>query len=234
MSGSVKNVPNLVLIDAAPLSLGFKQHHDVMGVVIPRNTSIPVKKTKMCNTIEDNQSRAAFMIYEGERTRASDNHLLGSFTLSGLPPAAARGHPFDICFDVDQNGILTVSATDKSTGSKNEITITKDKGRFSADQIKRLIKEAEAYRIDDEKFLRKWKVMNALDLCVYKMRNVLKKKEISLMLSSKENMKIYAAITKATKLLNEKYRQNEIDVLQHHLNELESMYERIIGKSWYC
>ncbi|RHN45618.1 putative Heat shock protein 70 family [Medicago truncatula] len=203
LSGSVKNVPNLVLIDVAPLSL-------------------------------DNQKRVVIGVYEGERPRATDNHLLGSFTLSGLPPAAARGHPFEVCFDIDQNGILTVSAMDKSTGSKNEITITNDKGRFSAEQIKRLIKEAEAYRIDDEKFLRKAKVMNALDNCVYKMRNVLKKKEINLMLSSKENIKMYAAITNATKLLNEKYRQNEIDVLQHHLNELESMYEHIIGKSWYC
>ncbi|KEH22486.1 heat shock 70 kDa protein [Medicago truncatula] len=205
LSGSVKNVPNLVLIDVAPLSLAA-----------------------------DNQKRVVIGVYEGERPRATDNHLLGSFTLSGLPPAAARGHPFEVCFDIDQNGILTVSAMDKSTGSKNEITITNDKGRFSAEQIKRLIKEAEAYRIDDEKFLRKAKVMNALDNCVYKMRNVLKKKEINLMLSSKENIKMYAAITNATKLLNEKYRQNEIDVLQHHLNELESMYEHIIGKSWYC
>ncbi|KEH22487.1 putative Heat shock protein 70 family [Medicago truncatula] len=231
LSGSVKNVPNLVLIDVAPLSLGIDLIHDVMSVVIPRNTSIPVKITKKYITAADNQKRVAIDVYEGERPRASDNHLLGSFTLSGLPPAAARGHSFDVCFDVDQNGILTVSAMDKSTGSKNEITITNDKGRLSAEQIKRLVKEAEAYSIDDKKFLRKAKVMNALDDCVYKLENVLKKKDINLKLSSKENKKINAAIKKATKLLDENDHQNESDVLQDHLNELESMYERIMGKS---
>jgi len=231
LSGSVKNVPNLVLIDVAPLSLGWKVIHDVMSVAIPKNTSIPVKMTKQAVTVKDNQPTTLIEVYEGERPRATDNHLLGSFTLSGLPPAAARGHPFDICFDVDQNGVLTVSAMDKSTGSKNEITITKDKGRLSAEQIKRLVKEAEAYSIDDKKFLRKAKVMNALDHCVYKLGNVLKKKDINLKLSSKENKKINAAIKKATKLLDENDHQNESDVLQNQLNELESMYEHIIGKS---
>jgi len=230
LSGSVKNVPNLVLIDVVPLSLGWQVIHDVMSVAIPKNTSIPVKMTKQAATIKDNQLTTIIYVYEGERPRATDNHLLGSFILSGLPPAA-RGHPFDICFDVDQNGVLTVSAMDKSTGSKNEITITKDKGRLSAEQIKRLVKEAEAYSIDDKKFLRKAKVMNALDDCVYKLGNVLKKKDINLKLSSKENKKINAAIKKATKLLDENDHQNESDVLQKQLNELESMYEHIIGKS---
>ncbi|CAJ2669942.1 unnamed protein product [Trifolium pratense] len=231
LSGDSKNVPNLVLIDVAPLSLGWKVIHNVMSVVIPRNTPIPVKKTRNYVTVEDNQERVLILVYEGERARASDNHLLGSFILSGLPPAAARGHPYDVCFDVDQNGILTVSAIDKSTGSTNKITITNEKGRLSTEEINRLIQEAETYCIDDKKFLRKAKIMNALDLCVYKMRNVLKKKDINLKLSSEENKKINTAITKAENLLDESDRRNEIDALKDLLNELESMYERIIGKS---
>ncbi|GAU43858.1 hypothetical protein TSUD_174760 [Trifolium subterraneum] len=189
LSRGIKNVPKLVLIDVAPLSLGWCILHGVMSVVIPRNTSIPVKKTKKYTTVEDNQSVVPIKVYEGERTRASDNHFLGSFVLSGLPPAA-RGHLYDVCFDVDQNGILTVSAIDKSTGSKNELTITNDKGRLSTEEIKRLIQEAEAYSVSDRNFLRKAEVMNELDECVYKMRNLLKKKDASLKLSSEENKKI--------------------------------------------
>jgi len=230
LSESVKNVPNLVLIDVAPLSLGWQLIHDVMGVVIPRNTSIPVKKTKTYVTIKDYQTSVFINVYEGERPRASDNHLLGSFTLFGLLPAP-RGYPYDVCFDVDHNGILTVSAIDKSTGHTNEIKITKDKGRLSTEEIQRLIQEAETYCIDDKKFLRKAKLMNALDHCVYKMKNLLKK-DINLKLSSEENNKINTAIAIATNLLDENDQQNEIDVLEAHLNELESMYKIVIGKFW--
>ncbi|CAK8541351.1 unnamed protein product [Lathyrus sativus] len=230
LNGSTKNVPNLVLIDAAPLSLGWKVIQGAMSVVIPRNTSIPVKKTKRYNTVEDNQTVVPIMVYEGERPRALDNHFLGSFILSGLLPAA-RGHSYNVTFDVDQNGVLTVSALDKSSGSKNEITITKDKGKLSTEEINRLIQEAEAFCIHDKKFLRMAEVMNALDHCVYKMRNVLKKNDISLKLSSEENKKINTAIAMATNLLDENDQQNEIDVLEDHLNELESMYELIISKS---
>ena len=231
LSESVKNVPNLVLIDVAPLSLGWQVIHDVMSVVIPRNTSIPVKTRKQYVTIKDYQTSVFIHVYEGERPRASENHLLGSFTLFGLPPAP-RGYPYEVCFDVDQNGILTVSAIDKSTGSTNEIKITKDKGRLSTEEIQRLIQEAETYCIDDKKFLRKAELMNALDNCVYKMKNLLKKKGNSLMLSSEESNKINTAIAIATNLLDENDQQNEIDVLEAQLNELESMYKIIIGKSW--
>ncbi|XP_058736811.1 heat shock cognate 70 kDa protein-like [Vicia villosa] len=229
LTGSFNSVPNLVLMDVAPLSLGCMLLHDVMSVVIPRNTSIPVKKTKQYFTTIDNQLKVSIGVYEGERPKAIDNHLLGSFVLSGLTPAP-RGHPLDVCFNVDQNGILTVSAMDKSTGSTNAITITNNKARLSTEEIKRLIQEAQDFHIEDKKFLRKAEVMNALDHCVYKMRNALKKKDINLNLSSEENKKIKDAITMATNLLDENEQQNGIDVLEDHLNKLESMYQRVIAK----
>ncbi|XP_058736810.1 heat shock cognate 70 kDa protein-like [Vicia villosa] len=229
LTGSFSSVPKLVLMDVAPLSLGWKLINDVMAFVIPRNTSIPVKKTKQYVTIKDDQLKVLIEVYEGERPKATDNHLLGSFILSGLTPAP-RGHPFDVCFNVDQNGILTVSAIDNSTGSMNEITITNNKGRLSTEEIKRLIQEAQDFRIEDKKFLRKAEVMNALDLCIYKVRNELKKKDINLKLSSEENKKVKDAITMATDLLDENDQQNGIDVLEDHLNKLESMYQRIIAK----
>ncbi|MCH99553.1 heat-shock protein, partial [Trifolium medium] len=151
LSDGIKNAPNLVLIDVTPLSLGFGIQHDCMKVVIPRNTTIPVKRKSRCATITDNQPSALIEVYEGERTRASDNNLLGYFQLSGIPPAPC-GHPIYVHFSVDENGILTVSAKELSTGIMNEIIITNYKERLSAAEIKELIQEAENYRAEDEKF----------------------------------------------------------------------------------
>ncbi|RHN44307.1 putative Heat shock protein 70 family [Medicago truncatula] len=228
LSEDFKNVPNLVVQDVAPLSLGIEVIGDIMGVVIARNTSIPIKKTKGYSTASDNLTSVLIKVYEGERARASDNNLLGSFCLS--VPSAPRGHPFEVCFTINENGILIVSANEKSTGSTNEITVTNDKERLSSQEIIKMIKEAENYRVEDEKFLRKANVMNALDYCVYKMKNALKKKDVNINLSSQENDKINSAITKATSLLDST-QQSEIDVLENHLKELESLLKLIIGKS---
>ncbi|XP_020219783.1 probable mediator of RNA polymerase II transcription subunit 37c [Cajanus cajan] len=159
LSEGIKNVPNLVLLDVTPLSLGKDIVGDIMSVVIPRNTTIPVKRTKEYMTIEDNQPSTRIKVYEGERTRASDNNLLGSFVLSGFP-RVPRGHAFCVTFALDENSILSVSAEDKTTGSKNEIIITNDRERLSTVEINRMIQEAEYYKAEDEKFLRKAKTMN--------------------------------------------------------------------------
>ncbi|KAK2394707.1 heat shock cognate 70 kDa protein [Trifolium repens] len=120
LSDNIKNVPKLVLQDVTPLSLGRSVQGDIMSVVIPRNTCIPVKKTKGYVTVGDYQTSSLIEVYEGERTRASDNNLLGSFCLSGHT-LAPRGHPNDVCFAIDENDILTVSATERSTGKMHEI-----------------------------------------------------------------------------------------------------------------
>ncbi|RHN78524.1 putative Heat shock protein 70 family [Medicago truncatula] len=191
LSEGFKNVPNLVIQDVAPLSLG---------------------------------------VYEGERARASDNNLLGMLTLSCT--SGPRGQTFEGCFAIDENAILTVSVKETSTGNTNEITITNDKERLSAYEIKKMIQEAEEYRAEDEKFLRKAEVMNALDDCVYKLRNALKNKDVKLKLSSKEVTKINGAITVATNLLDKKNNQhNEVDVLEGNLKELESMFENLVVKT---
>jgi len=132
-----------------------------MSVMIPRNTCIPIKKTRKYWTTKDNQSSSLNKVYDGERTKASENNLLGSFILSGISPAP-RSHPYDVCFAIDEKGILTVSAKERSTGKMNEITITNYKDRMSAEEIKKLIKEALNYRVEDKKFLRKAKAVNAL------------------------------------------------------------------------
>jgi L1 cell adhesion molecule like protein len=213
----------LVLQDVAPLSLGIGTKGDIMNVVIPRNTSIPVKKTKVYTTSNDN-NRVSIDVYEGERAKASDNNLLGSFILS-CRRGAPRGTPLDVCFTIDENGILTVSAMEKSTGNTNKITITKDKKRLSRDKIKKLIEEAREYHAEDERFLRKAKVMNELDDCIYKFTNALKIEGVKSKLSFYKNIKINLAITKATNLLDKNKDKNELHVLEYHLKELKNMLE---------
>ncbi|CAI8590305.1 unnamed protein product [Vicia faba] len=231
LSQDVKNVPKLVLQDVTPLSLGRSITEDIMHVVIPKNTCIPVKKTGSYVASQDNQTGDTILVYEGERARASDNNLLGSFTLSGIPPVP-RGSPLsNVCFSIDENGILTVSANNNVSGVSNKITITNHRDRLSSQEIKKLIQEAESYQIEDKKFLRKAKALNALDDYIYKMRNVLKKKDISLKLSSREIEIIESSITATTNLIDNNNLEVEIDVLEDHLKGLKSTIEDILAKT---
>jgi len=226
LSKGYKNVPNLLLQDVTPLSLGISINVDhVMDVVIPRNTTVPLGKTKGYVTGDDN-GVVSISVYEGERARAQDNNLLGSFKLS-CRPGAPRGTPLEVCFSINENGILTVSAKEISTGNTNQITINNEKERLSTFEINKMIEEAERYCVEDKEYLKKAKVMNALDYCVYKVKNVLKK-DVNLNISHKERDKINNAITVATNLLDENNKQKKIDVVEDHLKELEIMLEKLV------
>ncbi|XP_029130027.1 probable mediator of RNA polymerase II transcription subunit 37c [Cajanus cajan] len=230
LSKCFKNVPDLVLLDVTPLSLGVSVKGDLMSVVVPRNTSIPRKMKQEFRTSVDNQSLARIMVYEGERTRASDNNLLGSFVLSGFPPAP-RGHPLYVSFSIDENGILSVSAEEKTTVNKNEITIINDnKDRLSAKEIERMIQEAKFYEAEDREFLKKANTKYDLDDCVYRSRNVLKKVCIRSIVRPKEKEDLRSAINRATDLLDEENEQYDIAVFEACLKELESSLERF--ESW--
>ncbi|XP_061338286.1 heat shock 70 kDa protein 4-like [Gastrolobium bilobum] len=225
LSKSNRFVPNIVLMDVTPLSLGVSVVGDLMSVVIPRNTTIPVKKTKTFVTTVDNQSTALIEVYEGERTRASDNNLLGSFNLS-LPPAP-RGLLMEDCFAIDADGILTVSSKEKATGNEKEIIITNDKGRLSIQQIRSMIQEAEKYKDEDEKYQKKVTAMNALDDYVYKIQNAVYNINIRSKLRPEDKMKISSVIAKARNLLDNS-QQIETKVYEDYLKELKSIFGPIV------